>query len=242
MKAVGYVRVSTEEQATEGVSVAAQEERIRAYCTMRGLELTEVVVDAGVSAAKPMGARPGGQRLLEATARRNGARAVVAWKLDRLFRDVVDCLVNVRTWDRRGVNLHLIDLGGTALDTASAMGRMFLTMMAAIAEWERNVIGERTKAALQHKVKRGEFVGTAPFGYKRDGDLVVEDDLEQAAIAEVYALARLGMSRRAIVDELNDSGHRPRGKRWHLNTVTRILATEKRVSADVTLKPVDTIV
>jgi DNA invertase Pin-like site-specific DNA recombinase len=241
MKAIGYVRVSTEEQATEGVSVAAQEERIRAYCTMRGIELVGIVQDLGVSAGKPLASRPGGRRLLEEVRRRGGARAVVAWKLDRLFRDVVDCLTNASTWDRRGVNLHLIDLGGQAIDTASAMGRMFLTMMAAIGEWERNVIGERTRAALQHKKAQGEFVGTAPFGYRREGDLVVEDPEEQKTIAEVVSMAQAGMSRRAITEELNRERqqYRPRGRRWHLNTVARILVAEK---AGSDISGIDTIV
>ena len=231
MKAIGYVRVSTEEQATEGVSVAAQEERIRAYCTMRGLDLTDVVTDLGVSAGKPLASQPGGRRLLAAVRKRGGPRAIVAWKLDRLFRDTVDCLTNAQTWDRRGVALHLIDLGGTAIDTTSAMGRMFLTLMAAIAAWERDVIGERTKAALQHKAARGEFVGTAPFGYRREGDRVVVDPAEQATIREVVGMTRSGMSRRAIVEELNASEHKPRGSRWHLNTVARILAPKVAESA-----------
>jgi DNA invertase Pin-like site-specific DNA recombinase len=227
MKAIGYARVSTEEQATEGVSLAAQQERIRAYCTMRGLELTEVIVDAGVSAGKPLATRPGGKRLLEAIGKRSGPRAVIAWKLDRLFRDVVDCLSNINAWDRRGVALHLIDLGGQALDTSSAMGRMFLTMMAAIAEFERNVIGERTSAALQHKARNGEFTGTAPFGYRQEGRMVIRDDAEQAAIAYMLEMQQDGMTLRAIAEELNISKHKPRGKRWHVNSVFRILSAQR---------------
>ncbi len=90
-QAVGYLRVSTEEQAREGVSLAAQEVRVRAYCAMRGLELAEVVVDAGVTAGKPLQTRMGGARVIEMVAS-DAVNAVVAVKLDRLFRDCADCL------------------------------------------------------------------------------------------------------------------------------------------------------
>jgi len=83
---VGYVRVSTEEQAAEGVSLDAQEAALRAYSAMRGLTLVEVVIDAGVSAGKPLSSREGGRRVLDLV-KRGKVGAVIAWKLDRLFRD-----------------------------------------------------------------------------------------------------------------------------------------------------------
>ena len=124
--AIGYVRVSTQEQATTGVSLDAQEARIRAYATMRGLDLVAVVVDAGVSGAKALEERAGGAAILEALHRGTVAH-IVALKLDRLFRDAEDALHHTKAWDKAGVSLHLLDLGGASLDTSSAMGRMFLT-------------------------------------------------------------------------------------------------------------------
>jgi len=91
MNAVACVRVSTEEQATEGVSLDAQEAAIRSCCAMRGLELAEVVVDVGVSAGKPLSTREGGAYLLDLV-KRGKVQAVVTYKLDRLFRDANDCL------------------------------------------------------------------------------------------------------------------------------------------------------
>ncbi len=118
-KIAGYVRVSTEEQSREGISLDAQRARIEAYCAMRGLELVELVDDPGVSASKPLRARAGGQRLLDLLRRRR-ITGIVAFKLDRLFRNCADCLGNVEVWDRAGVGLHLLDLGGSAIDTSSA--------------------------------------------------------------------------------------------------------------------------
>jgi DNA invertase Pin-like site-specific DNA recombinase len=89
-KVAGYVRVSSEELSREGISLDAQRARIEAYCAMRSLELVELVEDPGVSASRPLRARAGGQRLLELLRRRRIA-GVVAFKLDRLFRNCADC-------------------------------------------------------------------------------------------------------------------------------------------------------
>ena len=99
--AIAYVRVSTEEQAREGVSLDAQARAVRSYCEMRRLPLAEVVIDAGVSAGKPLAKRDGGAAILTAVKRRE-VGAVIAFKLDRLFRDCADCLSVVGDWDRLG--------------------------------------------------------------------------------------------------------------------------------------------
>ena len=99
MKAIGYVRCSTQEQADSGLGLAAQAERIRAYCRMRGLELSQVVTDAGVSGGKPLAKRDGGRQLLDVLRSRE-AGAVVMLKLDRMFRNAGDCLTTVERWER----------------------------------------------------------------------------------------------------------------------------------------------
>lgn len=222
VSAAGYVRVSTEEQALEGVSLEAQEAAIRAYCEMRGFDLVEVVVDAGVSAGRPLTSRDGGNRLLELA--KDGVTAIVVWKLDRLFRDCADCLTTISKWDRDGIALHLVDMGGQALDTSSAMGRFFITIMGGAAELERNLIRERTKAGMNMKRSKGERLGQVPFGYRLadDGIALVEDPDEQAVIATIRRLRADGLTLQAITDHLNQTTP-ARGKRWHLTTVTRIL-------------------
>lgn len=184
MKALGYTRVSTEEQAHEGLSLEAQAERIRAYCKAQGLKLVELLSDEGISAGKPLAARPAGSQLL-ATLEAGQAQAVVAVKLDRLFRDAVDCLSTVRAWNERGIALHLLDLGGSAFNSASALGRFFLTVMAGAAEMERNLIAERTKIALAYKRARGEWLGGVPFGYRLVDGRLIPDPAEQELIAAI---------------------------------------------------------
>jgi DNA invertase Pin-like site-specific DNA recombinase len=205
---IGYVRVSTEEQSREGVSLAAQGARIQAYTAMRSLPLSEIIEDAGVSASRPLRSRAGGARLLELVRQRR-VSGVIAFKLDRLFRNCVDCLTNAEAWDRTGVALHLLDLGGQAVDTSSALGKFFLTVMAGAAELERNQISERTAAALQHKAAQGEYTGgCAPYGFRLGvgGVQLEEDPREQAVLARVGVLRAAGTSLRGIVERLRREG------------------------------------
>jgi len=177
---------------------------------MRGLDLVAVVDDPGVSAGTPLADRPGGAVLIDAVTRRRVSH-VVAFKLDRLFRDAADCLTVTGEWDRRNVALHLVDLGGATVDTSTAMGRFFLTVLAGAAEMERTLIRERTRAALAHKRNLGERVsGEAPFGYRFDGGRVVEDEAEQRTVALVASLRRDGLSLRKIAAELTRRGLRTR--------------------------------
>lgn len=217
MKAIGYVRVSTLDQAREGVSLDAQTERIRAYCAMAGLELVAIIREEGVSGAKALDSRPGGQELLEALA---GGQVlhVVALKLDRLFRDAVDALTSTREWDRAGVSLHLVDMGGQTLNTGSAMGRMFLTMTAAFAELERNLISERTRTALQHKKAQGIRLGGVPLG---------ETDEELRTVARIFELREQGNTLRAIAAQLVAEGRRTKkGGKWAAETVRSVLSRQ----------------
>lgn len=221
---VGYVRVSTEEQATQGVSLEAQEAALRAYCTMRGLTLVELVIDAGVSAGKPLASREGGARVLELV-KRGEVEAVVSWKLDRLFRNCADCLNVTGGWDKREVALHLVDMGGQAIDTSTAMGRFFLTVMGGAAEMERNLICERTLRAMSFKKSKGERVGQVPYGYRPspDGVTLELEPEEQKVIEQVKALRIEGLTMQAIVTRLEAQGTPSRGKRWHVTSIARIL-------------------
>lgn len=231
--AILYLRVSTTEQATEGVSLAAQEARLRAYALLRGLAVVEVVTDSGVSGSIPLAEREGGRRLLELaeSAQRVGRRQrapvhILAVKLDRLFRSTVDALQVAMGWTKRGISMHLVDMGGQALDTSSAMGGFFLTVCAAIAEMERKMIAERTSAALRHKVStRQKAGGNAPFGFRHEGQTVIPDTGEQATIERIRELRAEALSLRKIAEELNaDLARYPaRGRGHRVGTVAAIV-------------------
>jgi DNA invertase Pin-like site-specific DNA recombinase len=225
--AVLYIRVSTDEQADHGVSLDAQETKLRAYCELRGLDVTAVVIDAGVSAGKPLARREGGKQVLDLIQRKQ-VQAVVAFKLDRLFRNCGDCLTTTEQWDKKGVALHLVDMGGQTLDTSSAMGRFFLTVMAGAAELERGLVVERTTFAMAHKKAIGQRVGEIPYGSQLadDGVTLLPHAGEQAVIEAVREARRRGLSQRAIVAELARQGFTTRkGTAIQLTQVQRILKT-----------------
>lgn len=220
--AVGYIRVSTGDQADSGLGLTAQEQRIRAYCTAAGLNLVSIIRDEGISGSVLLHQRPGGQALEQALA--SGVNHIVALKLDRLFRDAEDALHQTRAWAERGVTMHLVDFGGQSIHSGNAIGRMLLTMLAAFAEFERAIISERTRQALAVKRQRGEVLGQIPYGYQRDGNELMPDPQEQAVLARILDMRQQGMSYHAIARALNAEGvpSKDAGK-WHAMTVRRIL-------------------
>lgn len=223
-QAVAYIRVSTEEQAQEGLSLEAQRAQLQAYCTLRGMELVEIFCDAGVSAGTPLVKRPQGKLLTARLDEKPRIDAIVAYKLDRLFRNTLDCLQALERWERQNIALHLIDMGGQAIDTSSAMGRFFMTIMAGVAEMERNMTRDRTIMAMQHKKAKGGVVGTPPLGFRADEDgMLVEVPHEQAALRRMHELKQQGRSVRQIAKLLNDEGHACRGRSWHKTSVHRWL-------------------
>jgi len=222
-KAVLYIRVSTEEQAKGGVSLAAQEEKLTAYCQMNGLDIVEIIREEGVSATKPLADRLGGQRLLRILAKK-GAQHVVALKLDRLFRDAEDALHQTKAWDKGGVALHLVDMGGQTLNTATAMGRFFLNVMAGFAELERNLIAERTVLALAYKKANRQAYSPTPYGFDRVGDELVPNPEEQEIIKQIFTLRKAGLSMGKIANILNLQGvPTKQGGKWYACTIRYIL-------------------
>ena len=218
-----YVRVSTEEQVKEGVSLDAQEERLRGYCMMSGLEIVAIIREEGVSAKIALSHRPGGREMMRLV-RAKEVQHIVGMKLDRLFRDAEDCLRQTREWDRAGITLHLLDLGGQAVNTSSAMGRMMLTMVSAFAELERNLIAERTTSALAHKKQHREAYSPTPYGYQREGDRLIPDPHELAVVARILAMSAERASLRTIARTLNGEGITSKtGGKWHSSAIWYVL-------------------
>jgi DNA invertase Pin-like site-specific DNA recombinase len=219
--ALGYVRVSTDEQAERGLGLEAQRQRIRAYCEMKGLHLTTIFEDPGLSGGKPLGSRSAGGRLL-AEARHSHPVVVVA-RLDRLFRSVADAAQTITDFDRYEIELVAIAEG---FDMTNPYGRAMAQMASVFAELERAMIRERTKAAM--KVKRGRrerINGHAPFGWDFGrGGRLIENAKEQKTVAWIMKKHKQGASLRGIANLLNDRGVEPkRASRWLHSSVLRIV-------------------
>jgi site-specific DNA recombinase len=220
---LGYVRVSSEEQASTGVSLAAQETRIRAHAFARGIELADVIVDAGYSAKDLK--RPGMQRLL-AMIERGEVASVTVLKIDRLTRSVRDFANLLEKSTKKGFALVTV---GESLDTASAGGRMVANIMMSVASWEREVIGERTAEAMAHKRREGDFCGgvRAPYGYRVVGGKIVPHKGEQRVLETIARAREADLSLRKIVDDLNARRvPGPRGGTWHLSGLVAVLKSK----------------
>lgn len=218
-KAVGYIRVSTEGQAEKGISLEAQRAKIEAYAALKDLSLVEIIEDAGIS-AKSLN-RPGMQRLLDMVHRKE-IDSVIILKLDRMFRNTVDALQTTQRFDKKGVALHSIQEN---LDTQSALGRFYFTLVASLAEMERGVIGERTKMAMARKKEKGEVVSRfAPFGYSKDGNKLVASQWEQSALKLMRSLKEAGKSFQQVADALNAKGITTKnGGAWDRTRVFKIM-------------------
>ena len=204
MRAIGYARVSTEDQAREGVSLDAQEARIRAFCEAKGWELVAVLRDEGRS-AKDLN-RPGLQQILGGLAKRQRCfDALVVVKLDRLTRSVKDLATLMQAFRRARAGFTAIQ---EAVDTTSATGELFYNIVASISQWERRVIGERTAAALAHLRARGRRVSRwAPYGFKfGPGGNLATHERERVALGRIAALRASGLPLRAISRRLAKEG------------------------------------
>ena len=186
---------------------------------VHGAELVAVIQEGGES-AKTLD-RPGMQRVLAMVDRRQ-VQAVIVAKLDRLTRSVRDLCELLELLERRGVALISV---AESLDTSSAAGRLVINIMAAVSQWEREAIGERTRDALRHKRSQGERVGNIAFGYRlaADGKHVESDPGEQTVLEEIRRLRGAGVSMRRIAAALNSRALRTRrGTAWRLEHVARI--------------------
>lgn len=218
--AIGYVRVSTEGQATEGVSLEAQKAKIAAWCNLNGFTLEAIHVDAGISGGK-MANRPGLALALDAACSKRAA--LVVYSLSRLARSTKDAIAISERLDKAGADLVSLS---EKIDTTTAAGRMVFRMLAVLAEFERDQISERTMVALAHKKAQGHRVGTLPFGYRLAADgFTLEADPEEMQVRDmVLGLRAEGRTLRAIRAELEARKipNRNGNTTWRLNTLSAI--------------------
>ena len=221
-RTVAYIRVSTDKQAERGYSLEAQRAKVDAYASLYDLELVDVVVDAGAS-AKTLD-RPGLQRAL-AMLKGGKADALLVVKLDRLTRSVKDLGALVEGYFAAG-KWSLLSVS-EQIDTRSAAGRLVLNVLASVAQWERETIGERTSVAMQQKAAQGELVGGVPYGFKLADDGVHLEPVgaEQAMLEQARALRAAGLSLRAVAAELDRRGLRSRtGRVFDATQIARMVA------------------
>lgn len=222
---VAYLRVSSQEQAEEGLSLETQSHRLRMYAKLNDYNLVAVETDAGRSGGRMD--RPALERVLERV-ETGGATAILVVKLDRLtrsLRDLLWLLDKLDQWDAGVISL------GETFDTQTAAGRAMVQMIGVFAEWELATTRERTAHVRARKQENGEHVGgKAPIGYRvakneKGVSILVPDDRERQAMKMARELRqRMGCSLQGVADAFNEEGlQRRNGRPWTRQAVARLV-------------------
>ncbi len=217
MSVYGYIRVSSGEQVKSGISLDEQRQQILRWSRDNKLGVVaKVFKDAGVSGATELRNRDAGRILLKGLSKGD---VVIITKLDRMFRKASDALNTVEDFKRRGISLHVKDLSGDV--SGNGISKLFLTVMSAVAEWERSIISERQKDAKRQMREQGRYLGgRKKTGVKRlvkDGKVfAVEDEAEVRAINYIRAHGKQRLK------ELQANIEAKYGAKKSLATISRI--------------------
>ncbi len=227
MKALGYIRVSTSDQSN---SLEVQTKKIQDYCKFKELELTNIFVDSDVSGGTPFIERKGGEAANKSL---NEVKIIISVKPDRLFRSTKDALITVDEWGEKDVSLHIIDLGGNSIDTKTALGRMFFIQAVSMAEFERLLTSERTKAVLNHKKATGKVYCGSLFGYDKQDGKMIPNEPEQRIIEIIKDFNTSGLSNDKIALTLNTDGfHAKNGGKFFPSTIKNILKQNNELQTE----------
>jgi len=219
-KAALYIRVSTEEQATEGQSVDAQIEILSQYCKLFQIEIYEIYRDLGIS-GKDTQSRPGLIKMLQ-DARLGRFNMVLVWKISRLSRSLKDLLWILDELERQGI---VFSSYSEKFDTSTPVGKMTLQLLGSIAEFERNTIIDNVKMGLQEYARKGGKTGTV-LGYDNVNKQLVINEVESEIVKLIYKLYTMNqMSMAQISDYLNIMGFKTkRNNSFNKDSIAVILS------------------
>lgn len=220
-RAYGYIRVSTLQQADEGISLAAQRSRIEDWCRANDYVLAGVFEDAGISGSKTSN-RPGLEAALKAACKAKAP--LVVYSLSRLARSTTDAISLAERLQKAGADLVSLS---EKVDTSGAMGKFFFTLLSALGQLELDLTRERTRLAMQKLKREGRRVsGIPPYGFdlSTDGRTLAPNLAEQRTIARMRKEREKGKSFGSIAAMLNAKGIPPkRGTAWAPTTVRSII-------------------
>lgn len=217
----GYTRVSSPGQARHGQGLAIQAKLIQNYCLGKSMDLDEVFTDEAEHGSTPLEDRPAGRTMLSVLVR--GDHVIVS-HLSRAWRSTIDAVTTVRRWDTQGVTVHLLDLG---IDLSTPAGRLMFTIVAAIAEFERELIRERITAGVRLAIsqRNGLWGPTLRYGWQRDeSGKIVPNPEEQQINSLLRTLLDEGLSHARMARRLNQLHLTSRnGQPWTKDTVKSAL-------------------
>jgi len=235
-EAIGYVRVSTVRQVEEGNSIQSQIDDLRNYANSRGLILLtkNIVIDDGTSGGIPLWDRPNAQRLLKLVESGKYEHLIVT-KLDRMFRLTSDAIMSIEEMREAGVFLHIINMGGQSLDSSSAIGQFFLTIIASVAQLERGLIAERTKEAMNYLMSKGRKFTRSIYGWNvnKNGRLKPNWN-EQSRIDFMYwQIKKNGATATMVAKMANKRGWKGKlGGEWRAQSVLNVIRNKFHTNRD----------
>jgi len=192
-----YVRVSTEEQAKEGISIDAQIDRCKAFCKARGWKVFKIYTDAGYSAGSLD--RPALKDLVE-DIKNKKLNILLVYKIDRFSRKLKDLISSLEDLKSKGVNFTSVT---EQIDTTTAMGEAFFQIIGVFAQLERGMVKERVELAFDKKISSGESLNRAPMGYGyRNRKLVVNED-EAGKVKEIFNMWASGVNYKEIAKKFD---------------------------------------
>jgi site-specific DNA recombinase len=209
IKCAIYCRVSVEDKRHNGVSLEMQEARLRDYARAKDWEVVGVYIDRGKSGRtldRPALAR------LRTDAKAKKFSTVLIYKLDRLVRSVPRLGDLLEEFD--ALKVSLVSLS-ESIDATTSGGRLMMNLLGSVAQWEREVIAERTVAALAHKRDQGEVYGPIPLGFVRKGTALRPVERELQTVRRIYALRKEGHTLRDIAGRLEAGGIKTKTGKTH---------------------------
>lgn len=215
-KAIGYIRVSTEKQV-DGSSIDNQVDRIKAYCSLYDMDLLEIISDDGITGRNTN--REGFQKLMERVTNKE-IDSVVVYSLSRFSRNTVDALTNIEIMNKNNVSFHSIS---EKIDTGSAQGKFFMTIISALAELESNQTGERIKSVKSNNKAKLKTYTCPIFGFDSGPkkDLTINKS-EMETVIYIKNIVH-DHSYREIAEILNSKNiPTKKGRTWHASTVYAI--------------------
>ncbi|MEX5443554.1 recombinase family protein [Acinetobacter schindleri] len=223
-KAIGYVRVSTQKQVDDGVSIDAQTNKIKAWASLNDYELVQIYIDEGIS-GKNTANRP---QLNEALSLLKKGNAFVFYSLSRVSRNVIDTINIGERIRKKGADMVSLS---EKIDTTGASGRMIFNLLAVLNQFERDQVAERTKLAIGYLRDNQKVYSHTPYGYDRDGKDLIANEAEQAVITQMKQYRAQGYGTRKIATTLNKNGVQSKlGGSWYPKTVEQVLKREDLLS------------
>jgi site-specific DNA recombinase len=218
IKTIGYIRVSREIQVEDGSSLESQRDYLKKYCELNNLELVDIISDEGISAFKTKTSRPGFKNVMNLIKQKE-IGAVVTYSISRFARNTATLLSAVELMKANDVQFHSVK---EKLDTGSAMGIFFLTIIGAIAQLESGTTSERIKDVKKSNKEAKRVYSSPVYGFQNDAvsHTLVPIESEQKLIQRIYSMKET-MSYHKIAKILNEEGVPTKnpGSKWHNSTI-----------------------